>query len=215
MYEREGRRPGSSRPSSAWIRRISCAPAFSSPCSCRYSRMSCFFLLTTVAPGRPMTLAAGRPGTGMGCGPWLICSFDVARRRAAKNGGLPAVARHVALMLLQGIGEYVSTAVVADEVEALARRGIQGGANRDEARRADRSGRQAGVQIGVVRRVGSQFAAGNGTAGPRDGATDEAVGVDHGRVAFQQYVPFQAARKDAGDDGTFGGVGRLLFHQRG
>src|SRR5271167_343644 len=114
--------------------------------------MSCFFLLITLAPGMAMHLTMGRPGRGMGCRPWLICSFVTALREAAKGGNLAAVARNVALVFLQGTGEGVPTTVVADEVERLAGRGVQGGADGDEAGRADRSGGQANANIGVVRR---------------------------------------------------------------
>ena len=68
-------------------------------------------------------------------------------------------ARHVAIVLGQRRGEGVAALAVGDEIErALARR-VDRGQDRRAARIADRPGRQAGHDIGVVRRVRLQVGA--------------------------------------------------------
>ena len=60
-----------------------------------------------------------------------IYLLPAARSRAAKCGDLSTVEGHVALVFLQGAGENVPTAVIANKVERAARRRGEGSTDGD------------------------------------------------------------------------------------
>src|SRR5215472_6070340 len=100
--------------------------------------MSCFLVFGTF-----VLRSGGAAGLPLAPGPVRWRTLRSARHilalcgAATKSSDFLAVAHHVALMRLQSTGEDMPTTIVADEVERVARGGIQGGMDGNQPRRAD------------------------------------------------------------------------------
>ena len=149
------------------------------------------------APGPPAMRAPGARRAWLRA--WAAAARCGRRRRSGRCLLLPLPldlppARDVAIVLVDVVREGVPALAVGDEVQrALARRGRDRRQDRGAARIADRPGRQAGHDVGVVGRARLQV-------GARQLAALHALAaghaVDRGRIALQPHPDSQAIDVD-------------------
>ena len=96
-----------------------------------------------------------------------------------------------------------------DEVEAVARGGVEGGAEGGPARQGDGGRGQTGAGVGVVGGIPQQIGAAQITV---EGAAEA---KDDGGVGLQAHAQLQAADEDPGDGCPLTGQARLLFDDGG
>src|SRR5258708_33139313 len=107
------------------------------------------------AAGRRRGAASGgrpAPGGGLPARPGAVAALLLPA--LAPVAALPNL--DVVVLLLERRGEDVGAVVAADEVEVGNLRRAGGGLQAGQAGRADRAGREAGIAVGVVRRVDAQ-----------------------------------------------------------
>ena len=143
---------------------------------------------------------AGADGDGLGAALLLLLPLDL----------LPA--RHVAVVLVDVVREAVPALAVGDEIKrAIARRGRDRRQDRGAARIADRPGRQAGHDVGVVGRARLQV-------GTRQLAALHALAVGHavdrGRIALQPHPDPQPIDVDRRHPRPLGRYGGFLLDDR-
>src|SRR5439155_23395246 len=134
----------------------------------------------------------------------------LVRRGSSKLSHFAPVSCHVALVFRKRAGKNVPAVVVADEIERAAWGGIEGGADGRFPRRADRSRRQPGVTVGVVRQGQLEVALGDGAGGR---LVVQSGSINHRRVTLQRHSGFKAPDEHSGDERPLGGSRRLFFNQ--
>ena len=152
---------------------------------------------------------ARRAAAGSRRGPARFRGTPRAKARRHAAGALVQV--HRLVVLGERAAEGVRAVVAAHEVEVLAGRRTQHGANRLDPRRADRSGRQARPLVGVVRRVDREVL----LADVAVEAAGLAQRIDDGGVGLQQHALAQAVQEHPGDARPFAAARRFHLHQRG
>ena len=89
---------------------------------------------------------------------------------------------------------------------------LQNRPDREAAGAADGTGRQAVIEIGVMRRVLQQVPAAQALV---ECGIKQQLSVHHGRIAFEAHAFFQSEQKYACDERPFIGFAGFSLNQRG
>jgi len=114
-------------------------------------------------------------------------------------------------MLRKRSREDVPSVMVADEIEKVSSAWVERGTDRGFAGAGDRSRRQTGVTVRVVRRIEFQVALQDGA----DGAMIQPRRIDHRGIALQRHSFFQALGEHSRNHRPLMGRRGLLLDQRG
>ena len=126
---------------------------------------------------------------------------------------LAAQLRDIAVVLGQGAREGVAARAVGDEIEIVAGVGMQHGAQRGEPGIVDRRRRQAGMEIGVVRRIHREILVVERMIERLGAAMGQRV--DHRGIGLQLHAEPQPVQEDGGNMRPLLLARGLLFDDRG
>jgi len=104
----------------------------------------------------------------------------------------------------------VRPVVAAHEIQRIGDGGVRGGLERFLAGRRNRPRRQAGVAVGVVRRIDHQIVVPQIAVVP----AGQLQRVDDRRIALETHAYHEAVGVDRGDEGALIGTRGFLLHDR-